>query len=216
MRLEVLLLAFVATVYCEPFVEEQDPLLMDQEDHATEKRHHNYYCLARGCYYNGHCPSGYYCHRYYRRCCRLNPRRCSHKSHCSSSQCCAKYSYQYYGYCRSLKQPGGWCPWKGPDGYNCGCGQGYTCQRYGSNYYWGKCVASCSRDSSCKKTECCSGRRCKPRKGAGKYCPRKGADIYHCGCIEGYECQDAGVGKYWGKCVKVAPPTEEPGSGLGE
>lgn len=46
MRLEVLLLAFVATVYCEPFVEEQDPLLMDQEDHATEKRHHNYYCLA--------------------------------------------------------------------------------------------------------------------------------------------------------------------------
>lgn len=42
----MLLLAFVATVYCEPFVEEQDPLLMDQEDHATEKRHHNYYCLA--------------------------------------------------------------------------------------------------------------------------------------------------------------------------
>lgn len=61
-----------------------------------------------------------------------------------------------------------------PDGYNCGCGQGYTCQRYGSNYYWGKCVASCSSDSSCKKTECCSGRRCKLRKGAGKYCPRKG------------------------------------------
>ena len=61
-----------------------------------------------------------------------------------------------------------------PDGYNCGCGQGYTCQRYGSNYYWGKCVASCSSDSSCKKTECCSGRRCKPQKGAGNYCPRKG------------------------------------------
>ena len=40
--------------------------------------------------------------------------------------------------------------------------------------------------------------------------------LHHCGCIEGYECQDAGVGKYWGKCVKVAPPTEEPGSGLGE
>ena len=61
-----------------------------------------------------------------------------------------------------------------PDGYNCGCGQGYTCQRYGSNNYWGKCVASCSSDSSCKKTECCSGRRCKPRKGAGEYCPLKG------------------------------------------
>ena len=24
------------------------------------------------------------------------------------------------------------------------------------------------------------------------------------------------MGEYWGKCVKVAPPTEEPGSGLGE
>lgn len=36
------------------------------------------------------------------------------------------------------------------------------------------------------------------------------ADIYHCGCVEGYECRPANVGNYWGKCV------EESGSGLGE
>ncbi|PFX23831.1 hypothetical protein AWC38_SpisGene11609 [Stylophora pistillata] len=42
------------------------------------------------------------------------------------------------------------------------------------------------------------------------------ADIYNCGCIEGLECREAGVGNYWGRCVKVLPPTEEPGSGVGE
>ena len=36
------------------------------------------------------------------------------------------------------------------------------------------------------------------------------ADIYHCGCIEGYQCKPANVGNYWGKCE------EESGSGLGE
>ena len=42
------------------------------------------------------------------------------------------------------------------------------------------------------------------------------ADIYHCGCIQGYQCTAANVGNYWGKCTKVVPPTEEPGSGIGE
>ena len=36
------------------------------------------------------------------------------------------------------------------------------------------------------------------------------ADIYHCGCVQGYQCTAANVGNYWGKC------TEEPGSGFGE
>ena len=35
------------------------------------------------------------------------------------------------------------------------------------------------------------------------------ADIYNCGCVQGFECKPAGFGRYWGKCV------EESGSGMG-
>ncbi|XP_022793540.1 keratin-associated protein 5-2-like [Stylophora pistillata] len=180
--------------YCEPVVEEQDPSIEDEGQQEMEKRHHsNYHYLA--------------------------VRRCTHQSHCSRTQCCAKhFSSHSYGSCKSLKRPGGRCPWKKPDGYNCGCVQGYYCKRYGWNNYWGKCVKkprTCSSDSSCRKSECCSGRRCKLRRKEGDCCPRIGADIYNCGCIEGLECREAGVGNYWGRCVKVLPPTEEPGSGVG-
>ncbi|KAL9960543.1 hypothetical protein ACROYT_G034016 [Oculina patagonica] len=126
---------------------------------------------------------------------------------------------QTHGRCRELKKPNEFCPMK-PDGYHCGCTEGYECKRYQNNYYWGQCKKKppppCSSDDSCQKTHCCSGGKCKPRKKAKEFCPHKGADIYNCGCIEGYFCKQYGDSSYWGTCEKVVPPTEEPGSGVGE
>lgn len=168
------------------------------------------FCPLKPDGYHCGCTSGYQCQRYwgnyYWGKCVKPP--CSSDSNCYKTHCCSG------GQCKLKKGAGQFCPVNGADKYHCGCASGFECRRYRGNRYWGKCA--CSGDSSCAKTHCCSGGLCKPRKKAGEYCPLKGADIYHCGCIQGYQCTAANVGNYWGKCTKVVPPTEEPGSGIGE
>lgn len=170
-------------------------------------------CRNRECYYHQHCKNGYYCESP-----GICKALCTSDSACKDSQCCAKYnSGQTYGICKDLKKPEEWCLLE-PSGYQCGCAEGYECKKY--NYYWGKCKKkpkpACSSDSSCQKTHCCSGGQCKPRKKAKEWCPHKGADIYHCGCIEGYTCTQYEDNVYWGRCEQIVPPTEEPGSGFME
>ncbi|KAJ7351894.1 hypothetical protein OS493_034801 [Desmophyllum pertusum] len=72
-----------------------------------------------------------------------------------------------------------------------------------------KSPPSCSSDDGCQKSHFCSGGKCKPLKKANEWCPRKEADIFNCGCIEGYYCKPYELHKYWGKCEE-----EESGSGL--
>ncbi|XP_067025310.1 uncharacterized protein [Acropora muricata] len=154
----------------------------------------NYYCRCRANYQCSITNYGFY--RQYR-CCR-RPSTCSS---CSASQCCL------HGRCQALKTYLQWCPRSAAaKRYNCGCANGLKC--LGDYYYhYGKC--HCSSNAVCGASRCCSNNSCKPLKKPGEACPLKGADIYNCGCVQGFECKPAGFGRYWGKCV------EESGSGMG-